>query len=591
MSPLKNSMQTVLGAFRRSGARGRARQLELQGLVGDLNRLELAAASQDRLERNLTLLRETLYAHGAPRLESGELFFGSKCAHNDVAAVDQVKAQAGGVATIFLGDLRIATNVVTNDGSRAIGTRLAAGPVHDAVLGAARSFRGETEILGQAYYAIYEPVLVAGRAVGVLFVGVPKAAPAPLANAPSSGARDRGGHSVEQVVLKLQELVSETRENDLVALRDRQAATDQRLRQEASRQLIEVEQQRVVESLSVALSRLAKGDLSCGFAEDLPVGYRQLQTDFEAAQAALRTALGAIAQGAEVVDGAAAEITHAADDLSRRTEQQAASLEQTAAALDQVTATVKLSAQGARQAHQAAIAAKADAVASGEVMSDAIAAMGEIQQGSHKVSQIIGTIDEIAFQTNLLALNAGVEAARAGDAGRGFAVVAAEVRALAQRSALAAKEIKTLIAASTEEVKRGVSLVGDTGRALTGIAGKVADIDTLVATITMSAQEQSSALSEVNKAVNQMDQMTQQNAAMVEQTTAASHSLRQEAGALVEAVSGFRIGRDQGAGASATAISAPPALRLVSQREVHDSAAELRSHVRFTRVCVSPREH
>jgi methyl-accepting chemotaxis protein len=181
-------------------------------------------------------------------------------------------------------------------------------------------------------------------------------------------------------------------------------------------------------------------------------------------------------------------------------------------------------------------------------MRDAVAAMGEIEQSSVQVSQIIGVIDEIAFQTNLLALNAGVEAARAGDAGRGFAVVAQEVRVLAQRSAEAAKEIKALIAASSDQVKQGVKLVGDTGQALSGIVAKVAEIDALIAEIAQSSQEQATGLNEVNTAINQMDQVTQQNAAMVEETTAAASSLRSEAAELARLVAGF----DTGAGARDT---------------------------------------
>jgi len=261
---------------------------------------------------------------------------------------------------------------------------------------------------------------------------------------------------------------------------------------------------------------------------------------------------------AVVVDNVAAirsgssEISQASDDLSRRTEQQAASLEETAAALDEITATVNKTADGARQASSVVQSARGDAEKSGHVVRDAVAAMNAIEQSSTQIGNIIGVIDEIAFQTNLLALNAGVEAARAGDAGRGFAVVASEVRALAQRSAEAAKEIKTLISASGQQVGAGVNLVGQTGEALQRIVSRVAEIDGLVSEISASAQEQATGLQQVNTAVNQMDQVTQQNAAMVEQSTAASHSLAQEADVLAASVSRFRTGQ-----AAAPVLTAP----------------------------------
>jgi methyl-accepting chemotaxis protein len=237
-----------------------------------------------------------------------------------------------------------------------------------------------------------------------------------------------------------------------------------------------------------------------------------------------------------------AEISQASDDLSKRTEQQAASLEETAAALDQITATVKKTADGTIEARKVVASAKADAETSAEIVREAVSAMSQIEESSRQIGQIIGVIDEIAFQTNLLALNAGVEAARAGDAGRGFAVVASEVRALAQRSAEAAKEIKALISASSNQVAQGVDRVGETGKALDRIAGQVAQINHVVAEIAASAQEQATGLHEVNSAMNQMDQVTQQNAAMVEQATAAAHSLLDETDALSDLISQFRVG-------------------------------------------------
>jgi len=295
----------------------------------------------------------------------------------------------------------------------------------------------------------------------------------------------------------------------------------------------------VVSKVNGALGRLALGDLTIRLT-DLPEGYDEIEESFNLSLAKLEETLAAISEMSGEIQAGVYQISQAADDLSKRTETQAASLEETAAALDQITATVRRTSEGAKSASAAVAATKSDAERSGEIVRQAVAAMSAIETSSDQVSQIIGVIDEIAFQTNLLALNAGVEAARAGDAGRGFAVVAQEVRALAQRSADAAKEIKALISESTGQVAVGVKLVGCTGRALEQIAGQVQRVNDVVAAIAESAEEQATGLNQVNAAVNQMDQMTQQNAAMVEQSTAASHTLSGEFSELSRLIEQFQ---------------------------------------------------
>ena len=341
-------------------------------------------------------------------------------------------------------------------------------------------------------------------------------------------------------------------------------------RQAASAAAIATEQALVVRSFGASLERLASGDLTWRLEDEMPPAYEKLKADFNDAMLKLQDAMRVIVGNAGSIHSGSREISVASDDLAKRTEQQAAGLEETAAALDQITATVKRTAEGARETRQVVASAKADAETSGQVVGRAIAAMGAIEESSRQINQIIGVIDEIAFQTNLLALNAGVEAARAGDAGRGFAVVASEVRALAQRSAEAAKEIKVLISASGVQVSEGVDLVGQTGRALERILGEVVQINGLVAEIAASAEEQATGLQQVNIAVNQMDQVTQQNAAMVEESTAASHSLSREADNLTELMAQFRVGGVNGdavggANAGRATLSAPRAgVRLVS---------------------------
>jgi methyl-accepting chemotaxis protein len=335
------------------------------------------------------------------------------------------------------------------------------------------------------------------------------------------------------------------------------------LRNEEARKASELEQNQVVETLAVALNRLSEGDLTVAIEADFKGGYAAIKANFNSAVASLRQAFTLIAESTAPLLTGASEIADASANLSRRTEQQAASLEETAAALDQVTATVKSSAAGAREASIAASGAKRDAEKSGEVVNEAVVAMGAIEQSSRKITEIIGVIDEIAFQTNLLALNAGVEAARAGDAGRGFAVVAQEVRALAQRSAEAAKEIKSLISSSREQVEKGVNFVGATGRALTGLVDQAVQIDKLISDIARSSEEQSTGLAQVNAAVNEMDQVTQQNAAMVEEATAAAAQMHARSNELGAAIAKFQIGgQSERAAPRAPARGAAPAREL-----------------------------
>ena len=301
---------------------------------------------------------------------------------------------------------------------------------------------------------------------------------------------------------------------------------------------------RPMERLTAIARRIGEGDLGVeiDYRADDEVG--AVMQSLARMRDALRGIVGQVRQAAESIQVASAEVASGNIDLSQRTEQAASSLQQTASSLEQLTGNVRQSADAAAQANQLAASASAVAQRGGQVVSQVVRTMDEINGSSRRIADIVGTIDGIAFQTNILALNAAVEAARAGEQGRGFAVVASEVRSLAQRSAAAAREIKTLIGASVEKVATGARLVQDAGSTMSEIVASVQRVTDIISEITAAAGEQSSGIVSVNGAVNKLDQMTQQNAALVEQSAAAAESLREQAQRLSASMQVFRLSSD-----------------------------------------------
>jgi methyl-accepting chemotaxis protein len=525
----------------------------------------------ERQETNMRVAWDVVGRYGRDfRMNGDILYAGATPLNGRHEAVDRIKSLVGGTATIFAGDTRITTNVKKDDGSRAVGTKLAPGPTYDAVLKRGEPFRGKADILGTPYFTAYDPIKDAdGNVIGVLYVGVPesdflsnvntiggtmagialaitilmalicrhlaRAMFRPLSTMTAvMGRLADGDTSIDVIGADRGDEIGATARAVLV-FRDAAIAQENAA---AAKARADAEQSQVVKDLADALGKLSAGDLTVTL-RNFPTEYRKLEADFNAAVGALGEVMGSISHATGNIHGGSSEISQASDDLSRRTEQQAASLEETAAAMTEITETVRSSAVGANETNRLVRSTQADAQASSKVVADAVAAMAEIETSSREITKIIQVIDKIAFQTNLLALNASVEAAHAGEAGRAFAVVANEVRALAQRSADAAQEIGQLISNSSKQVEGGVTLVGEAGQALGRIIGSVDEISTLVGQIAMAADQQSSALAQVNTAITEMDKVTQQNASMVEESNAAARSLADEATGLAELVGRF----------------------------------------------------
>lgn len=517
-----------------------------------------------------------------------------KVAVPDHVLVDRVAQSINGVATIFEKQgpdfVRISTNVKKENGDRAIGTKLAADHPAQPYLARGEAYFGPATLFGRDFITGYFPVKDAtGATTGMLFIGIPlevyfaelKASatlmlvtaliaiscvgligfvmtrrlvrPLPILTDTVRAIAEGQDVSVPftdranefgNIARALEIFRRNAEEKQMVEARseqERAKADAERSHHDEEKAHLDGQINQAVAELGSALARLAQGDLTRTIETKFAGRLEQLRQDFNASITRLRETISQIHGSAMTIENGTAALSQSSGDLARRTESQAASLEETAAAVDEITVTVSNSAERAREANLAVASTRKTADSSATVVNSAVEAMSRIEEASGKIESIIEVIDEIAFQTNLLALNAGIEAARAGEAGKGFAVVAQEVRELAQRSASAAQEIKALINQSSAEVQNGSELVQQAGKVLASISEQIAGASRHVESIATSSQDQSSALKEINTTVNKMDQLTQQNGAMVAETNQASARLAAEAALLRELVQQFRL--------------------------------------------------
>jgi methyl-accepting chemotaxis protein len=357
---------------------------------------------------------------------------------------------------------------------------------------------------------------------------------------PGLERKDEIGAMANTVVVFRDAAVEKIRLEEETAERRREVEEERRRNAEAQAKAAE-EQAAAVEALAAGLAQVSNGDLTVRLSDGFTDTYRQIRDDFNAMIERLRTTIRSIADSTREVAGTATEISSSTTNLSQRTEEQAASLEETAASMEEISTTVKKNAENAHQANTFTNGTREVGNRGGEVVAQAVKAMSRIEESSRKISDIIGVIDEIARQTNLLALNAAVEAARAGDAGRGFAVVASEVRSLAQRSSQAAKDIKDLITNSSSQVQEGVELVNKAGASLTEIVQSIEKVAEIVSEIASASGEQATGIDQVKAALSQMDQVTQQNSALVEQNAAAAKALEQQSQGMADGISVFQV--------------------------------------------------
>ncbi|MBY5550228.1 HAMP domain-containing protein [Rhizobium leguminosarum] len=513
----------------------------------------------------------------------------------DHSLVDRTAQSIAGVATIFQKQgsdyVRISTNVKRENGDRAVGTKLVAEHPAQPVLARGEAYYGPAELFGRKFMTGYFPIKNASNVnVGILFIGIPmelyyqrmyelqmlvlgvgaivmlivgvlafyairlsvKPLQALTASVHSISAGDLDGAipcvekrnefgDIGRALALFRDSARARRDLETHAAEQRELSDAERARNDADKRSLDGQIDFAVNQLAAGLGRLSQGDVSQTIGTPFVGRLEQLRVDFNASLLRLQDTLSGIRDSAATIQRNSGAVSASAGELSKRTEAQAANLEETAAAVEEITVTVRSSAERAREANNVVAATKKTADNSGTVVGDAVAAMDRIEQASQRIEQIIEVIDDIAFQTNLLALNAGIEAARAGEAGKGFAVVAQEVRELAQRSADAAREIKSLIETSSREVTAGSELVQKTGSVLASISQEIIAISGHVETIATASRDQSAALQEVNGSVNAMDQMTQKNAAMVAETTQASRLLAGEADTLMALIERFRI--------------------------------------------------
>ncbi|NYT39570.1 cache domain-containing protein [Sphingomonas sp. R-74633] len=528
----------------------------------------------DRQETNMRVAWKVLHDQGDGfRAEGGDLYVGTHKLNGWDAPVDEIKTLVGGTATIFAGDTRITTNVLKPDGSRAVGTPLAAGPAKDAVLGEGKPYRGTADILGKPFFTAYDPIKDAnGTVIGVLYVGIPRSdVLAGIQSVRSSMAITATlitllvtvigflicramFRPLAQMTGAMQQLaagnaaitVPEHRSADeigqmAVALERFRVAANDKAAAEARNKLGEVEREKAMAMLGGALERVAGGDLTADVGTDFPGDYAVLGGHYNAALASLRELIGTVLESTGAIQTGSSEIAAASEDLARRTEGNAASLEETSAAVTQMNHRLRATADAASQTVTRADAAIAVVGSGRETADEAVQAMTRVSESAKGIDSVIEGLDKIAFQTRVLAMNAAVEAGRAGEAGRGFAVVADLVSALAMRAEEEAKRARDQLTVTQTEVETAKGAVERVDSALSNIVDTVGEVHALLGTIAADNQAQSTAISQVSVAIGTMDQATQQNAAMVEETSAAARALTDQVGRLDAQASTFRI--------------------------------------------------
>lgn len=537
---------------------------------------DLQKRATERQETNMAVARDVLGQYGAKfSVEGDRLLLDGRALNGFNDPVDKVKALVGGTATIFLGDTRIATNVIKDDGSRAVGTKLAPGPVFDAVLRDGKPYRGEAEILGKDYYTAYDPIRDAsGKTVGILYVGIPVEDVKGSASGLVQMLEEIGlvallvGCAIQLFIARklfapitamiatMRRLADgDTRSEIQGAERGDEIGEMARalaVLQEASaaRAVAEAEIARnkdaldkVVRALGDGLKRVAQGKLTQGIETEFDPEYAALRTDFNDAVIALRGLVGTVVDSTIAIKAGTGEISTAADELARRSESNAASIEETTAAIAQINNSLEVMSRAAQDAVTRAEEASS-VVESGRTTAEhAVATMSRVSESARGIDDVIEGLDKIAFQTRVLAMNAAVEAGRAGEAGRGFAVVADLVSALAMRAEEEAKRAREQLTLTQEEVAVAVEAVRSVDGALARIVETVSTVNGLVGTMSADNNSQSAAMMQIASAIGTMDQSTQQNAAMVEETSAAARGLLAQVNALADQASQFDAGQ------------------------------------------------
>ncbi len=537
-----------------------------------------AQTAAERQEVNMRVAWSVLHQYGSDfRLDGEDLYVSNRKLNNWDEPVDEVKRLVGGTATIFRGDMRVATNVTKPDGSRAVGTPLARNAAYETVLDKGQTYRGKADILGKSFFTAYDPIKdSSGKTIGILFVGIPEsdvmgaiggarwtlALSAAVISLLVAGAAWYAGRRMFSPLVQMTEAMRALAAGKVDIAIPAHAATDEigamagalehfrtselaRQQGDVRDRQAQAEREHAMEALGQALAKIAGGDLTVDIGNDFPSDYEKLATHFRSAIGSLRELIGTVLEGTASIRTGSQEIASASEDLARRTEANASSLEQTSAAITQMNQRIDATATAAGVTVERADQA-IGVVGSGRSTADeAVQAMTRVADSAKGIDSVIEGLDKIAFQTRVLAMNAAVEAGRAGEAGRGFAVVADLVSALAMRAEEEAKRARDQLTVTQSEVVVARGAVERVDSALAAIVDTVGEVHELLGSMAADNRAQSTAIREISAAISDMDRATQQNAAMVEETSAAARQLTDQVARLDAHASTFRTGGHQ----------------------------------------------